>query len=55
MLTHYARPQHGLGQGQLSQESAGHGQTWVVMIRACQNTWEQKTPVQLNEKCLANT
>ena len=43
MLTRYVWPQLGLGQGQLSQESAGHGQTWVVMIRACQNTWETKT------------
>ena len=52
MLTHYARPQLGLGQGQRSQESAGHGQTWVVMIRACQNTWEQKTPVRPNSAIL---
>ena len=43
MLTRYAWPQRGLGQGQLSQEPAGRGQTWAVMIRACQNTWETKT------------
>ena len=46
MLKRYAWPQLGLGQGQLSQESAVHGQTWVVMIRACQNTWGNKNPVR---------
>ena len=46
-LTIYARPQlTGLGQGQLSQEPAGQGQTWEVMIHACQNTWDNKNPVR---------
>ena len=45
MLTNYARPQLGLGQGQPSQESAGHGQTWVVMIRASKHLGN-KNPVR---------